>query len=171
MHLWSAASQQINQSRVEGHDGVAHMNDLSFLLTGPETNGRKQDFVTLMKDLWVTKKHRGKKFEAGSADSWNKKSRKMWEFTWKFRWNIYISAWLPYSLLCYSNLFWPTAQSLSPLHAITSFLLNMQPVICSLCILIRVNQHQRTLQRAGSFDQCQSCFCLKLQALTSQVRA
>lgn len=36
MHLWSAASQQVDESRVEGHDGVAHVNNFSPSLTRPE---------------------------------------------------------------------------------------------------------------------------------------
>jgi len=38
MHLWSAASQQVDKSRVEGHDGVAHVNHFSRLLPRPETH-------------------------------------------------------------------------------------------------------------------------------------
>lgn len=38
VHLWSAASQQIDQSRVEGHDGVAHVDDFPLLFATPATN-------------------------------------------------------------------------------------------------------------------------------------
>lgn len=31
VHLWSAAAQQIDQSRVEGHDGVSHVNGVVLL--------------------------------------------------------------------------------------------------------------------------------------------
>lgn len=40
VHLWSAASQQVDQSGIEGHDGVAHVNDLSFVLARPEADTR-----------------------------------------------------------------------------------------------------------------------------------
>lgn len=42
MHLWSAASQQVNKGRVERHDGVAHVNNLSLLLARPETHKHKK---------------------------------------------------------------------------------------------------------------------------------
>lgn len=38
MHLWSAAAQQVDQSRVERHDGVAHVNDFSSFLTRTVTH-------------------------------------------------------------------------------------------------------------------------------------
>ena len=42
MHLRSAASQQVDEGRVERHDGVAHVNNLSFLLARPEINKHKK---------------------------------------------------------------------------------------------------------------------------------
>lgn len=38
MHLWSAAAQQVDQSRVERHDGVTHVNDFSSFLTRTATH-------------------------------------------------------------------------------------------------------------------------------------
>lgn len=38
VHLWSTASQQVNQSRVKGHDGIAHVNNFSFFLARAEKN-------------------------------------------------------------------------------------------------------------------------------------
>lgn len=40
MHLWGAASQQVDQSRVERHDGVAHVNDFSSFLASTATQGK-----------------------------------------------------------------------------------------------------------------------------------
>lgn len=31
MHLWSTATQQINKCRIEGHDGIAHVDGIIFL--------------------------------------------------------------------------------------------------------------------------------------------
>lgn len=38
MHLWGAATQQVDQSRIERHDGVAHVNDFSSFLTRTATH-------------------------------------------------------------------------------------------------------------------------------------
>jgi len=32
MHLWSAAPQQVNKGRVEGHDGVPHVNEVVIIV-------------------------------------------------------------------------------------------------------------------------------------------
>lgn len=33
MHLWCTASQQVDKSRVEGHDGIAHVHHLLLIVT------------------------------------------------------------------------------------------------------------------------------------------
>lgn len=40
MHLWGTTSQQVNERRVEGHDSIAHVNNLLLIVTisGPNSN-------------------------------------------------------------------------------------------------------------------------------------
>lgn len=33
MHLWGTTSQQVNERRVEGHDGIAHVYHLLLIIT------------------------------------------------------------------------------------------------------------------------------------------
>lgn len=37
MHLWCTATQQVDKSRVEGHDGIAHVHHLLITINGPES--------------------------------------------------------------------------------------------------------------------------------------
>lgn len=41
MHLWCAASQQVDECRVEGHDGVAHVHHLLLIVAISRPEGRE----------------------------------------------------------------------------------------------------------------------------------
>lgn len=41
MHLWCAASQQVDERRVEGHDGVAHVHHLLLIVAISRPGGRE----------------------------------------------------------------------------------------------------------------------------------
>ena len=44
MHLWGTTSQQVNQRRVEGHDGVPHVYHLLLVVTiSRPTGGKSKD--------------------------------------------------------------------------------------------------------------------------------
>ena len=39
MHFWGATSQKINERRVEGHDGVSHVNNFFLVIPVSRPNG------------------------------------------------------------------------------------------------------------------------------------
>lgn len=41
VHLWCAASQQVDECRVEGHDGVAHVHHLLLIAAISRPEGRE----------------------------------------------------------------------------------------------------------------------------------
>lgn len=45
MHLWSTTSQQVNERRVEGHDGVAHVYHLLLIITISRPDSGKSEVV------------------------------------------------------------------------------------------------------------------------------
>lgn len=46
MHLGSAAAQQVNQSCVEGHDGVSHVNGVIFFLLHHVTTAKDTQIIS-----------------------------------------------------------------------------------------------------------------------------
>lgn len=43
MHLWSAAPQQVDERRVEGHDGIAHVHHLLLIVAISRSNVGKSE--------------------------------------------------------------------------------------------------------------------------------
>lgn len=63
VHLWSTASQKVNQSWVEGHDGITHVNYFSFFLPRSETHiGHCDNSVTQKTSLKTKEEPKTERF-------------------------------------------------------------------------------------------------------------
>lgn len=66
MHLWGTASQQVNERRVEGHDGIAHVNHLLLIITISRPNsGKSQEWKKQRRKGAFFKRHQSKDARRG----------------------------------------------------------------------------------------------------------
>lgn len=53
MHLWGTTSQQVNERRVEGHDGIAHVYHLHLIITISRPNSGKSGGLRKQKRAFI----------------------------------------------------------------------------------------------------------------------